>query len=311
MPVYRDRRGRYTVDFRLQGRRVFRRCPEGATLAQARAYEARLRAERIADKLEGRKPTVSLAAALQHYIETSIKGTRSEGKAEAAVYRLAEHVEGRSVADAPAVAVAFRSASSRLSVASINRSLAALRRACRLAYEAGQCHEPVHLKIKTLAGETKRTVWLTPEEVDRLVACAKYQRTKDMILILAYTGLRFSELLSLRPEDVRGGIIHVRTGKTGEMRSIPVHPRIKSAVKRLPIEGSRRTIQQSWEWARKKAGMQHVHLHDLRHTFGSWLAQKGTSLPVIMALMGHKAAQTAMRYLHLDQRAKREAVGKI
>ena len=63
MPVYKDSRGRYTVDFRAQGRRIFRRCPEGATKAQALAYEARLRADLWNQKL-GRSSGVSLASAI-------------------------------------------------------------------------------------------------------------------------------------------------------------------------------------------------------------------------------------------------------
>ena len=119
------------------------------------------------------------------------------------------------------------------------------------------------------------------------------------------------ELLSLRKEDVRAGVIYVKTGKTGDMRTIPVHPAIRAAVKRLPIEGARRNVQQSFEWARKKAGLDHVRIHDLRHTFGSWLAQSETQLPTIMELMGHRSAQTAKRYLHLSGEAKVKAIRKL
>lgn len=245
-------------------------------------------------------------------IDRSIKGSRSEGKAESAVYRLSEYVRGKYIQDAPDVALAFADGSrAHYSIASINRSLAALRRSCSLAYKAGWIQVPVHDRITLLPGEIKRDVWLSPSDVRKLVDAAKYQRTKDLILLLAYTGLRLGELLAVTKADVRGGIIHVRTGKTGEMRSIPVHPAIKDAVRRLPIQGQRRTIQQSFTWARKKAGMEHVRIHDLRHTFGSWLAQQEVNLPTIMELMGHKSPATAKRYLHLSAEAKRKAVRKL
>jgi integrase len=311
MPVYRDKRGRYSVDFRAQGRRIFRRCPKGCTAAQARLYEAKLRADLWQQRL-GRGPSVSLASALQNHIEKSIKGTRSEGRAESSVYRLMDYAQDRTIEQAPEAAAAFVAAMrGQYSVASINRSLAALRRSCSLAYLAGWTQQPVHQRITMLPGEVKRTVWLTTAEVRKLVDAAKYRRTKDLILLLAYTGLRLGELLSLKKADVRGGIIHVETGKTREMRSIPVHPAIRDAVKRLPLEGARRNIQQSFDWARKKAGMKHVRIHDLRHTFGSWLAQNGVQLPTIMELMGHKSAATAKRYLHLDASAKKKAIGTL
>jgi integrase len=52
--------------------------------------------------------------------------------------------------------------------------------------------------------------------------------------------------------------------------------------------------------------MEHVRIHDLRHTFGSWLAQNEVQLPTIMELMGHKSAVTAKRYLHQNATAKRK-----
>lgn len=315
MSIYKDARGRYTVDFTAQGRRVFRRCPEGATKAQAKAYEAKLRGDLWNQKL-GLTPSVSLASALHHHIQKSIKGTKSEGKAESAVYRLQDFVADKPIEAAPQVADAFvESARSQYSVASINRSLAALRRCCSLAYKAGWTATNVGDKISLLPGEVKRTVWLTSHEVRKLVDAAKYQRTKDVILLLAYTGLRFSELLGLRKTDVKSGIIHARSGKPRhgvvEIRTIPVHPAIKDAVRRLPIVGYPRRVQKSFEWARKKAGMDHVRMHDLRHTFGSWLAQQDVNLPTIMDLMGHKSAATAKRYLHLNTTAKKKAIGKL
>lgn len=311
MPIYKDKRGRYVVDFTAQGRRIFRRCPQGATKAQAHAYEAQLRGDIWQQKL-GRAPSVSLAAALQNHIQKSIKGTRSEGRAESSVYRLMDYVHGKRIEDAPAVAQAFVAGSlGQYSVASINRSLAALRRSLTLARDAGWTKEDFRGRIPLVPGESKRTVWLTVAEVRRLVDCAKYQRTKDVILLLAYTGLRLGELLSLRKQDVRAGVINVRTGKTGDMRTIPVHPAIRDAVRRLPIEGARRNIQQGFDWARRKAGMEHVRIHDLRHTFGSWLAQNEIQLPTIMELMGHKSATTAKRYLHLSAAAKKKAIGKL
>lgn len=308
MPVYKDARGRYVVDFTAERKRVYRRCPKGATKAQAVAFEARLRGDLWGQNL-GRRTSVPLVAALQHHLKTSIKGTRSEGKAESSVYRLLDFAQGKTLEQAPEAAQEFVAAMSpSYSVASINRSLAALRRACSLAFEAGWIEHDIRGRIKLLPGEQKRTVWLTPAEVRTLVDAAKYQRTKDVILLLAYTGLRLGELLGLKPSNVRNGVIHVRTGKTGEMRTIPVHPAIRAAVRRLPIEGARRNIQTSFAWARKKADMEHVRIHDLRHTFGSWLAQNEVQLATIMELMGHQAPATAKRYLHLSGEAKRKAV---
>jgi integrase len=315
--VRKDSRGRYCVDFTAARRRIFRRCPPGATKAQAVAYEAKLRADMWREKLNGKRPAVSLAACLQHHIERSIKGTPSEGKAEVSVYRLAPYAEGKTIDQAYECAQEFiKAARAHYAVATINLSLAALRRACSLAFEAGWTEHYIGKRIRLLPGAVRRQVWCTPAEVGELVAAAKYQRTKDLIVLLAYTGLRLGELVRLRREDVRAGVIYARSGKArqagGEsVRLIPVHPAIRAAVRRLPLEGAPRNLQAAFNWARKKAGLERVRVHDLRHTFGSWLAQQGVEGHTISELMGHKAAATTARYTHLNVEAKRRAVGRL
>ena len=58
-------------------------------------------------------------------------------------------------------------------------------------------------------------------------------------------------------------------------------------------------LQNPWRRIRKRAGLEDVRLHDLRHTFACWAAKKGGSLPQIGAVLGHKQAQTTQRYAHL------------
>jgi integrase len=62
-------------------------------------------------------------------------------------------------------------------------------------------------------------------------------------------------------------------------------------------------------WARllQAAGIADLHVHDLRRTFGSRLAETGASGAVIAAAMGHKSLQSARSYLHLQVDAVREA----
>jgi len=62
----------------------------------------------------------------------------------------------------------------------------------------------------------------------------------------------------------------------------------------------------------KKAGLPHVSLHDLRHTFGSMLADTGENPENIRALMGHTKTSTTMDlYCHADEAGKRKAVNRL
>jgi integrase len=60
--------------------------------------------------------------------------------------------------------------------------------------------------------------------------------------------------------------------------------------------------------AREAAGIKDLHWHDLRHTFGTRLAEAGCSEATISELMGHTDPKTTRRYTHGTERAKREAV---
>jgi integrase len=67
------------------------------------------------------------------------------------------------------------------------------------------------------------------------------------------------------------------------------------------------SLKTLWAGVCRKAELEDVHLHDLRHSFASLLASSGASLPLIGALLGHTQAQTTLRYSHLADSAMRAA----
>jgi len=58
-------------------------------------------------------------------------------------------------------------------------------------------------------------------------------------------------------------------------------------------------LQPPWRRIRKRAGIEDVRIHDLRHTFASTAVAAGQSLPMIGKLLGHTQVQTTARYAHL------------
>lgn len=61
----------------------------------------------------------------------------------------------------------------------------------------------------------------------------------------------------------------------------------------------------------KRAGIADFHLHDLRHTFGSYLAMEGFNLRTIQQLLGHKDLRMTMRYAHLSAEHLQQAVNRL
>lgn len=59
------------------------------------------------------------------------------------------------------------------------------------------------------------------------------------------------------------------------------------------------------------AGSLHIHFHDLRHTFASWLVQADVPLYTAGALLGHASTKTTARYAHLAADGLRDAIHKI
>jgi len=62
-----------------------------------------------------------------------------------------------------------------------------------------------------------------------------------------------------------------------------------------------------WDRIRRRAGLLDVRLHDLRHSFASFLVNEGVSLYVVQALLGHTQPRTTQRYAHLAQQTLLDA----
>lgn len=69
--------------------------------------------------------------------------------------------------------------------------------------------------------------------------------------------------------------------------------------------------RQSWATIKKEAGLEDFRIHDLRHSFASFLASSGQSLIVIGALLGHTQPATTARYAHLLDDPLRAATDRV
>ena len=311
MPVRRDSRGRWHVEVCYRRQRVHRVCPQDTSKAQAQQLEAQIRKDLFLAKSGSSNNLIS--DALANYVENHLAHSKSYKDSVCHVYRLSDWCEGARLAEAPIVCERFKSdARQSYSSATINRSIAALRRAAHIAYGLGWCAEPVHLKLKSLPEHNARHVYLSKEQIQTLIGHCEDAETKDAILILSYTGLRLGELCRLKPENIVNGMIRLDAQtKTGMPRAVPIVPLIRKALKRVPFTYPKRKIQEKFAQARKRARMGHVRIHDLRHTTASLLVQAGVSLYTVGAILGHASTQTTQRYAHLNDEAVRAAMRKI
>src|SRR5205814_3660686 len=64
----------------------------------------------------------------------------------------------------------------------------------------------------------------------------------------------------------------------------------------------------AWRSLLKAAGLQGLRFHDLRHSFISFMAERGVPLPIVQSMVGHMSAKMTRYYTHISSQAARQAV---
>lgn len=303
--------GRWVIEFQQRGVRIHRRCPALATKADAYALEAKLRREIFQQGDLGQRPTVTLDAAVQMWLEAVMPHRKDQAVAQRATYWRGR-IEGKPLTDVANVAEDAKRAWSRLKPATINSRLNVLKAALKYAYRLGWSEVNLSSRVALLPCHNKREVYLTPAEVRRLALAADPQ-VRAAIMLAAYTGLRASELLGLAREDVGKDSVTVRKdkSKTHKPRIVPVPKVVRSYLSAIPFDMAYRTlVGRFWE-ARKRAGLPHVKWHDLRHTCASMLINKDVDLYTVGRVLGHNATVTTARYAHLSHDTLKKAMEKL
>lgn len=312
MAVRKDARGRWTVEFQASGKRVFRRLPAIATKEDAKQLESRLRREIFERGVLGRADEPSLAAAIQLWVERTAAGRKDPRSPEQNAAHLRDYVGTRMLREVgDAAAAAIQAWNEELAPGTINRRLDVLRAAARHAWKQGWIGENLAGRVPKLREDNARQVYLTAAEVRKLASKAPDKLSRSIIMLAAYTGLRASELWA-QPKPPKGATaLMVPKSKTGPARQVPISDVLRAHLSVLPLPIPYRAFMDSFWTARKAAGMEHVHFHDLRHSFASMLINQGVDLYTVGKLLGHASPATTQRYAHLADAPLREAVNKL
>jgi integrase len=207
---------------------------------------------------------------------------------------------------------------------SVNRSFQVLKTLFRFAVEWGFLTESPAAAIRKFREPGGRRVFLEAADQQRILnACQEPFRF--LVLTALRTGLRRGELLGLRRRDVDFSRSHVTLieTKTDTPRHVPLLPEIRETLLALadglPDDAklfrtsagkpySAPGVETNWRRTRRRAGLQHVHFHDLRHSYASDCLAAGVPLTVIQRWLGHRSIKTTERYLHLADKQVQQAV---
>jgi len=128
-----------------------------------------------------------------------------------------------------------------------------------------------------------------------------------IITIAIETGMRRSEIVAMRWEDINWvtNTLHIPTAKNGHPRTIPLTPKAtrileglnKSDVQVFPISGN--AVRLAWVRLKKRAGVNDLRFHDLRHEAVSRFFELGLSIAEVALISGHRDARMLFRYTHL------------
>ncbi|VVO30189.1 site-specific integrase [Pseudomonas fluorescens] len=213
--------------------------------------------------------------------------------------------------------------------ASANRLLILMRYIFNLAVRwetPGVLKNPT-IGIPLFEENNKRERYLSPEEASRLygaIQASDSKMLKFIIPMLIFTGARKREVLDARWSDFDTvkRVWRIAISKSGKVRHVPLSSSVLELLAEVKKgqEGSDKQpadnewvfanpdsgkpyvqIYYAWDTARKRAGLLDFRIHDLRHTFASFLINAGRSLYEVQKILGHTQIKTTQRYSHLSQ----------
>jgi len=212
------------------------------------------------------------------------------------------------------------------------RKLAALRKFFTFLTENRLIAGNPAVTVKGARREEKEPGILYKEQYKALLyEASDHVRDYAIIMTFLQTGIRLSELVNLRVDDVdlEHRILTVRQGKGKKDRQIPLVDEAVKALRNylryrntelildddiffLAKNGTSLNVSSvKYLVAKyvKKAGIRKkVSVHTLRHTFGAHKADKQMGIATLQELMGHKKKETTLKYIHLAKTNLRQAM---
>ena len=216
--------------------------------------------------------------------------------------------------------------------ATVNRELATLRHIFNLARRNKKFYGDDPVSVAGLLREDNhRDRVLTPDEEERLVSSSS-DHLKPILAMALNTGMRRGEILSLTWNGVDFDnnlfIINASNNKSKKTKRIPVNSYLKTMLLELKFKNQIanetngyvflgddnkpiKDIKTAFKNACRRAKIEGLRFHDLRHTAGTRMLERGVNIVAISEILGHSSIDiTKKRYLHPDN-SLREAVEKL
>ncbi len=231
-----------------------------------------------------------------------------------------------------------------LATNTVGKYMRALREFIGAAVDEGHEVNPAVVKRGGIGIPEEATdkVFLSPAELTALLhfdlsAHPRLDRARDVFIVGAWTGLRFGDLSRIQPEHIEGDYIHIRTSKTGEAVTIPLHPHVRFLLNKyggtLPPAISNQKLNDYIKEAAAmvpelqtpimvgrtvggirredaKAKWELVTTHTARRSFATNFYRDGQPIRTIRAITGHRTDAVFLRYVVLDNKEHADMIAK-
>ncbi len=220
----------------------------------------------------------------------------------------------------------------------ISRSIASMKAFFQYLLKRGILKQDLTEELKAPRIEKKVPEILSTEEVEKLLEQTRGNTPKElrdcaMLELLYATGIRVSELIGLKLENLNLKMEYIKCQDAHKERIIPFGNVAKTAVSRYLADGRKELVrgeentwlftncsgqpmsrQGFWKLIKgygKKAGICHeITPHTLRHSFAAHLVSNGADLRAVQEMMGHSDISTTQIYARVNQSRIREVYAK-
>ena len=161
---------------------------------------------------------------------------------------------------------------------------------------------------------------VTDDDMRILAQAPMRKRTRALILLCAYQGLRIHEAVKVRSDDISAPTGHLRVvGKGGVEATLPLSDVIRDLAATMPDgywfpsgDGhvKANSASDTVGKAMRRAGVD-GSAHSLRHYYGTQLLRRGANLRVVQELMRHSNLATTAIYTQISEEEKRAAIDSL
>jgi site-specific recombinase XerD len=215
----------------------------------------------------------------------------------------------------------------KLSHASADHHVKLIRQMLNLAIEWDLLDKNPAARVPLFNVDNKVEHYLDEEQLDRLLTVLRTDENRaicQVAMFLLSTGCRLNEALRARWANIdrstRVWRIPASNSKSKRVRSVPLNDSALQVLAELGTEDvfehlfvnyqtrlPYTTVHKVWGRLRRKAGLPHLRIHDLRHQYASFLVNSGRTLYEVQQILGHSDPSVTQRYAHLSSKALQDA----